>query len=398
MFTASGLDAALRSRDEDRCLRILSELRNQEVWKWDVLIRIPDFWEQSERVAQSALDLALSLGDRGVELTAFTQASLRKLRNGSTPRGLQHALQFFQHALVKWRAEPGWSRVDLCPYASELVELLKGEHRALAIDLMRLAIEHDPQRFPERLSTSLFIRWTELGKDVHQELQRVLEPLAPGLLKRSERKQPELAPHAADGVIERLAQAEPPYVMARGNVSSRSGDSTRCLFFRIDHRADGQNLVPLDEMWVLDSALPEVIARLQARGPIWQASCDAMYATAAERIWIDQPFTYWEDLKRRIWREGDTLFFDREHIPIADLLSVEAYLEQGWVLRGVRLWMRRDGGPRCLKLAEVEDHISEIDPTYDGINLSFETEWAVSMARSLSRALGIPLQKHADLF
>lgn len=393
MLTAQDLDAALRARDEGRCLRLLSELRSNQTWSWDLLIRIPDFWDQSERIAQASYDLALDLGDRGVELKAFAQSALRKLRNGSTPRGVGHALRFMQLGLVKWRAEAGWSRVDWSPYGSELVELLKGEHRALALALMRLAIEHDPQRFPDSLSTSLFIRWTELGEDVRADLQRDLEPLAPGLLERSERKQPDLAPLTADALIERLAQTEPPYVMARGNVSSRSGESTRCLFYRID----GTNLVPIDEMWILDSALPEGIARLEARGPLWQASCDAMYATAAERIWIDRPFTYWEDLKRRIWREGDTLFFDREHIPISDLLSVEAYLEQGWVLRGVRLWIRKDGGTHSLKLAEVEDHISEIDPTYDGINLSFETEWAVAMARALSQALGVPLQKHEDL-
>lgn len=393
MFTASDLDAALKAREDGRCLRILSDLRSNAVWNWDVLIRIPDFWEQSDRVAQVACELALELGDRGVDLKAFAQASLRKLRYGSSPSGVQHALRFLSHGLVKWRAAPAWSRVDWSLYTSELVELLSGEHRALALALMSLAIEHDPQYFPDRLSTSLFIRWTELREDVRAELERELEPLAPGLIERSERKQPELTPFSADAVLARLAQALPPCVMARGNISSPSGRSTRCLFYRID----GEELSPLDEMWIEDSALPEVIARLKARGPFWEASCDAMYATAAERIWIDPPFTYWEDLKRRIWREGDTLFFDLEHIPIGDLVSIEAYLEQGWVLRGVRLWMRKDGSTRCLKLAEVEDHISEIDPTYDGINLSFETEWAVSMARALGRALGIPVETHPDM-
>lgn len=392
--TASDLDAAAKARDEGRSLRILTALRTNKTWNWELLIRIPDFWEQSDQVAQFAYELALGLGDRGVDLKAFAQASLRKLRFCSTPRGVLHARHFLQQGLVKWRAASGWSRVDWSLYTLELVELLTGEHRALAIALMCLAIEHDPQRFAEGLSTSLFIRWTELGEDVHDELRRELEPLAPGLLQRSERKQPELAPLSSDAVIERLAEAEPPYVMALGNIRSASGQSTRCLFYRID----GQDLSPLDEMWVLDSALADVIARLAARGPFWQASCDAMYATAAERIWIEHPFTYWEDLKRRIWCEGDTLFFDREQIPIADLLSVEAYLEQGWVLRGVRLWMRKDGSTRSLKLAEVEDHISEIDPTYDGLNLSFETEWAVTMARALSGALAIPLKKHEDMF
>jgi hypothetical protein len=394
MFNAADLDAALRARDEGRSLQLLAGLRSYQSFGWDLLIRIPEFWEQSDRVAQSAYDLALSLGDRGVELTAFAQASLRKLRGGGTALGLRLARRFLQRGLARWRSKPGWVPVDWRPYASDLVELLKGERRALAMGLLRLALEHDGERFASGLSTSLFIRWTELPEEVHAELARELEPLAPGLLKRSERKQPERTPLSAAEVIERLADAEPPYVMATGNVSPEPGRATRCLFYRIS----GQDLAPLDEMWVKDSALPGVLERLRARGPTWQASCDAMYATAAERIWINEPFTYWEDLKRRIWREGDVLFCGSERIPVPDLLFVEAYLEQGWVLRGVRLWMRKDGAARSLKLAEVEDHISEIDPTYDGINISLETEWAVTMAGALSRALGIPLKKDEAMF
>ena len=394
MVSVADLDVALREGREDRCLQILTELRSNDAWSWDLLIRLPGFWKLPGPVAETAYALVLALADRGVDLKAFAQAALNFLRHDGSPSARQCAARFVDQGIEHWRAPSSWSQVDWSPYASELVELLKTAHSDRALSVLRLGLTHGGEDFASSLGTSLFIRWTELSPAMHSKLAEELEPLSPGLMARSERRQPERQPKSARDVLAQLGDAKPPLLMAVGNISPLPDRSTRCLFFRIEE----DRLLPLGEAWVRTPEVAALVTGLAQRGPTWQARCDAMYATSADRIWIEDPFTYWEDGKRRIFREGEWLWVGPQRLPIRDLLRVEAYLEQGWVLRGVRLWLRMDGCEQALGISEVEDHISEIDPTYDGLNISFETEWASTLARDLSRALGLPLQKDEAMF
>lgn len=394
MYSVADLDLALREGRSDHCLQILTTLRANEAWSWDLLIRLPGFWKLAGEVADTAYALVLSLADRGVDLKAFAQAALHFLRDDRSPSASLYAARFFDQGIEHWRAPSVWSQVDWSPYCSDLVELLKTAHCDRVLSLLQLALRHGGEDFASSLSTSLFIRWTELPATVHSKLAEQLEPLAPGLLARSERRQPERQPKSGSAVLAQLADAKPPLVMAVGNISPAPDLSTRCLFFHIDD----QTLRPLGEAWVRTSEVAALRAALAQRGPIWQARCDAMYATSASRIWIKDPFTYWEDGTRRVFGDGTWLWVGQQRLPISDLVRVEAYLEQGWVLRGVRLWLRTQGREQAVLISEVEDHISEIDPTYDGLNISLETEWASTLARDLSRALGIPLQKDDAMF
>ena len=394
MYSVADLDLALREGRSDHCLQILATLRANEAWSWDLLIRLPGFWKLPGQVADTAYALVLTLADRGVEPKAFAQAALHFLRDDRSPSASQCAARFFDQGIEHWRTPSSWSQVDWSPYCSDLVELLKTTHCDRVLSLLQLALRHGGEDFASSLSTSLFIRWTELSSTVHSKLAEQLEPLAPGLLARSERRQPERQPKSSSAVLALLADAKPPLVMAVGNISPAPDLSTRCLFFHIDE----QTLRPLGEAWVRTSEVAALRAALAQRGPIWQARCDAMYATSASRIWIKDPFTYWEDGTRRVFCDGKWLWVGQQRLPIRDLLRVEAYLEQGWVLRGVRLWLRMPGREQAVLISEVEDHISEIDPTYDGLNISLETEWASTLARDLSRALGIPLQKDEAMF
>src|SRR5262245_40378674 len=116
MFTAADLEAALKAQDNARSLQLLAELHLNQSWNWDLLIRIPNFWTQSKEIAQSAYDLVLTLGNRGVDLQAFVQSALNKLRFHGTSRAVPYANRFLRHGLERWRCIPGWQRLDWSPY------------------------------------------------------------------------------------------------------------------------------------------------------------------------------------------------------------------------------------------------------------------------------------------
>jgi hypothetical protein len=122
-----------------------------------------------------------------------------------------------------------------------------------------------------------------------------------------------------------------------------------------------------------------------------------MYATGWSRAWTTDgaPFILWGRGGREVWQEGDELVLaGGRRLARAECAEVEAFLAEGWVVRGVRLHTRAG---ELVVLAEERDEISLVDPTYDGINLMFEAGWTVSLSRALAAALGVPATADEDL-
>ena len=174
----------------------------------------------------------------------------------------------------------------------------------------------------------------------------------------------------------------------------------RVAAFRV--RADAP-LAPLWEGEIRREALVELRGRLAARTEGWAGELDVMAATPWAYAWTvgPAPFRLWEPDGLRAWVDDGAFALRPEpgaavrRVPLAALADVEADLSADWVARTVRLHRKDVEAP--LVVASQVDPIAQLDPTYDRINLMFEADWVVRLARSLAAAIGAPCHVHPDL-
>lgn len=163
---------------------------------------------------------------------------------------------------------------------------------------------------------------------------------------------------------------------------------------------------PLEPLWegeVRKDVLADLRGRLAARTEAWAGELDFMAATAWAYAWTvaPAPFRLWEPDGLRAWVDGDAFMLRPEPgaevrtLPLAALADVEADLSPDWVVRTVRLHRKDVEAP--LVVASQIDPIAQLDPTYDRLNLMFEAEWAVRLARALAAAIDGPCHVHPDL-
>ncbi len=94
-----------------------------------------------------------------------------------------------------------------------------------------------------------------------------------------------------------------------------------------------------------------------------------------------------------LWRiEGDVLIGDDRRVELADVAAAEVYAGGDWIEQGVRLRMK-DGG--YVVMNAVQNMAAEYDWGYDGINLAWDTAWAVRLARAFAETLGVPYENAA---
>jgi hypothetical protein len=73
--------------------------------------------------------------------------------------------------------------------------------------------------------------------------------------------------------------------------------------------------------------------------------------------------------------------------PVADIETVESFLDSSWVHRGVQLVLRN--GSRVV-VARDEDPAPLADPTYNRDNLAIDAAWAEFLGAALAKFLGVP--------
>jgi hypothetical protein len=173
-----------------------------------------------------------------------------------------------------------------------------------------------------------------------------------------------------------------PLVLAENQYSPSPG--RRVLVFR-----DGTLLA---DRWVKASDLPQLEAALATGRRVRRGECDAMYATGWSYLWtVDgPPLEIWDHEGTLVRQDGDLLRFrGGDSCRAIDVAHVHGYLEDAWVTRGVRCVLKSG---TSITVAEDKDSFVLVDPTYDGLNISFDAAWVVSLARALCTVLAVPLQ------
>ncbi len=180
-----------------------------------------------------------------------------------------------------------------------------------------------------------------------------------------------------------------PLLVAVGQYSPRPSVSERVAVFALP---DSAPAVLLDA-WVATPEIPRLAERLGARRGEW----DAMYRTGWEFAWtVDgAPFGLWDTLGRVAWQEEDGLRFRQgPPLPRHQIREAHAFVEPDWGHRGVRLETAA-GEPR--HVARRFEPMAGLDPTYDTFDLVCDASWAVSIARALGAALGVPVRADEPL-
>ncbi|MBI2901564.1 MAG: hypothetical protein HYY17_15380 [Planctomycetes bacterium] len=349
---------------------------------WEILVRLPAFLEREDDLRPAAFETIRTLAERGIDMTAVFQICLYALRY-KDEKTREWPLRFVRDAIRKRY------RINLDPYTGKLVDILieraPGPEAEAAVELLDRAAATDP----EGVSTSLFIRWPDEPTPLFKRLLRRLKRRDPNIVKEARRTKPDLQPVSVRRILKGVRGAAGPFLVVQGQYSPSPSQSVRIGILQ-------ENKV-LADAWLATADFHELVNSLAKKAAVRTGEWDVMYATGWGLAWTTDrpPFELWDSEGRLAWQEGDEFRVRAGgRCRIADLLHIEAYLEEGWVLRGVRCVLRN--GDR-IGLAEVRDMISTIDPTYDGINIMCEASWTVSVAGAVGAALGVPVVKDEAL-
>jgi hypothetical protein len=148
--------------------------------------------------------------------------------------------------------------------------------------------------------------------------------------------------------------------------------------------------VPRERVRALRDALAE-------RNAIWPGELDFMFATRWTLAWTHAPapLRVWDRRRERVALDGGTLRVRRTTLAASDLRSVDVWLANGWVTRGVSIVASSRAEP--IVVARQRDLFASIDPTYDALNLGADASWAVALGRRLASALNVPCTIAKDL-
>lgn len=126
---------------------------------------------------------------------------------------------------------------------------------------------------------------------------------------------------------------------------------------------------------------------------VWAGEFDTMYATPWYYAWTcpPEPLQVYD-------RDGLLLVMKNEvvlvrsssgwsNMPRKDIARVVGSLSDDWHKREVLL--EAESGERLL-VAEAEEAMALLDPTYDGIDVMFDASWVGGLGRALANGIGVP--------
>ena len=147
-----------------------------------------------------------------------------------------------------------------------------------------------------------------------------------------------------------------------------------------------EGLLPYND---LDAAKKQLKDEVNIHFGCW----DKMAIANWPLIWTEgqKPMRIWDKtgLIAQVLENGDLLIAN-QMIPSKNILSIDTYVSENWVTRGVRI-SREDGEP--LLIATQEKLLIEGD-FYDTIDLQCDSAWAMALALELSRNLKKPFCDH----
>ena len=197
-------------------------------------------------------------------------------------------------------------------------------------------------------------------------------------------------PSSIKEVMANINKDQGPIVLVTGQFQPESGGTIRLGVFHETHC--------LKDCWFPANQLSALHQEVQKINPVRRGEWDVMYATGWSHYWTHdhQDFLLVDQKGVLLNQEGDRLIFGRQGKTISQnqIASIEVYLSDDWVFRGVQLHLQQN---QTILVAEEEDPIALIDPCFDRFNISFEANWAVSLGRALEKNLKIPIKIHEEL-
>jgi hypothetical protein len=166
----------------------------------------------------------------------------------------------------------------------------------------------------------------------------------------------------------------------------------RVLILRVD--CPGENPSVLWDRFLAKEAIIPLIRALQEYAQmVWLGEFDPMYATPWAYAWTMPPEVF-----RLYDRRGCVVELQGENVAIrqadklvvlalSDISGVIGWLSDDWFKREVRIVTHRGDQ---LVIAEAEEEMAHLDPTYDGINLMCDAAWVRQLGKTIAQALSVP--------
>jgi len=142
-----------------------------------------------------------------------------------------------------------------------------------------------------------------------------------------------------------------------------------------------------------ESIVPLIRALQVYAQMVWLGEFDTMYATPWAYAWTMPPevFRLYDRKGCVIQLQEEKLVLRREdkHVIIAlsDVAQVIGWLSDDWYKREVRIVTHQG---EHFVVAEAEEEMAHLDPTYDGINLMCDAAWVRQLGFAMAQGLGVP--------
>lgn len=126
---------------------------------------------------------------------------------------------------------------------------------------------------------------------------------------------------------------------------------------------------------------------------VWAGEFDTMYATPWSYAWTcpPEPVQVYDREGLLVVGKNDVVLVRSSSgwatMPRKEIARVVGWLSDDWHRREVLL--EAESGERLL-VAEAEEAMALLDPTYDGIDVMFDASWVGSLGHALAKGIGVP--------
>jgi len=169
----------------------------------------------------------------------------------------------------------------------------------------------------------------------------------------------------------------------------------------VAYHFDNNRLLSEYDCWLNKEERDKIPDLAKGKYEICSANCDGMYSTAIKYLWFEynnEFYLFYKTYLQVKIGNNKLLFFNKKgdvkrEIIIENDDIIKCFLSQNWIKRGVE-YIKNS---KKKLLAFQKDYIAIIDPTYDRINLMFETTWLTELGYAISKFTGLSFEMDNDL-
>lgn len=181
------------------------------------------------------------------------------------------------------------------------------------------------------------------------------------------------------------AEKDPLYV-CKCQYTSDPKLSARYITFKTQDRS----LHQLRTDWILTKEWPLFIEQLSHEPNWFLGNCDAMYGTGSQFVWVQhsERFLIFDSGRCLFEFSNGVVYLDNTQLPVTQVQEVHGFLSKDWVKRGIQLRLYSGS---LIPVAETEEWVAKVDPTYDAIDITMDAAWVWALGNGIAKALSLPL-------